>query len=386
MPLTLNCLPLDWLGFTRMLMLRVTIPTAAALSRGSTLNNTHARPPPHRISFLHYHKTGHDLSRVLASAVSSTLAIHKTKSHLKKRKRSDNELSCSGRDEVQVWTAPELFQRIAPVPSCNIIVHMVRDPASWAISSYDYHRQDPTPESWVKHAKPACTFKHRNGWNASTEVLGLDSETVGQLVAACTALVQPGKTYWQHLSTLTEADGVRLMAFMNIFGGELGAACGDLTRSAANALSFRAAAATPDVMPPLVANLWMDAVVHDLAVAMAGLADFLVSSLGRDASHRAGESRRLAEALVERLGSALVTAQEADFQKKSSRSGTSHVTSNTTSIDAQTRKARLTASLYDDALLGPVYRQWCRVLIRATLSSPVPTTVTDRWSARVACP
>ena len=383
MPLTLNCLPLDWLGFTRMLMLRVTIPTAAALSRGSTLNNTHARPPPHRISFLHYHKTGHDLSRVLARAVSSTLAINKTMSHLKKRKRSDNELSCSGRDEVQVWTAPELFQRIAPVPSCNIIVHMVRDPASWAISSYDYHRQDPTPESWVKHAKPACTFEHRKGWNASSDVLGLDSETVGQLVAACTALVQPGKTYWQHLSTLTEADGVRLMAFMNIFGGELG---GDLTRSAANALSFRAAAATPDVMPPLVANLWMDAVVHDLAVAMAGLADFLVSSLGRDASHRAGESRRLAEALVERLGSALVTAQEADFQKKSSRSGSSHVTSNTTSIDAQTRKARLTASLYDDALLGPVYRQWCRVLIRATLSSPVPTTVTDRWSARVACP
>ena len=179
---------------------------------------------------------------------------------------------------------------------------------------------------------------------------------------------------------------MRLMAFMNIFGGEIGAACGDLTRSAANALSFRAAAATPDVMPPLVANLWMDAVVHDLAVAMAGLADFLVSSLGRDASHRAGESRRLAEALVERLGSALQAAQEADFQKKSSRSGTSHVTSNTTSIDAQTRKARLTASLYDDALLGPVYRQWCRVLIRATLSSPVPTTVTDRWSARVACP
>ena len=163
---------------------------AALVANAPVLRENLTSPPSsHRISFLHYHKTGHDLSRVLASAVSSTLAIHTTESHLKKRKRSDNELSCSGRDEVQVWTAPELFQRIAPVPSCNIIVHMVRDPASWAISSYDYHRQDPTPESWVKHAKPACTFKHRNGWNASTEVLGLDSETVGQLVAACTALV-----------------------------------------------------------------------------------------------------------------------------------------------------------------------------------------------------
>jgi len=343
-------------------LMLVTILSSSALLRGSILNHTHTAPPAHRISFLHYHKTGHDLSRVLASAVSSTLAIHQTASQRKKRTCWNNELSCSGPDEVQVWTAPELFQRIAPVPSCNVVVHMVRDPASWALSFYDYHRQDPTPEGWVKVYKPTCTFKHRNGWNASAEVLGLDTKTVGQLVAACTALVQPGKTYWQHLSTLTEADGLRLMAFMNIFGGENILAGGDLTRSAANALSFRAAADTPDAMPPLVANLWMDAVVHDLAVAMAGLADFLVSSLGRDASHRAGERRRLAEALVERLGSALVTAQEADYQKKSSRSGTSHVTSSTTSTDAQTRKARLTASLYDDVLLGPVHRQWSRVL------------------------
>jgi len=343
-------------------LMLVTILSSSALLRGSILNHTHTAPPAHRISFLHYHKTGHDLSQALASAVSSTLAIHKTASQQKKRTCWNNELSCSGPDEVQVWTAPELFQRIAPVPSCNVVVHMVRDPASWALSFYDYHRQDPTPEGWVKVYKPTCTFKHRNGWNASAEVLGLDTETVGQLVAACTALVQPGKTYWQHLSTLTEENGLRLMAFMNIFGGESSAACGDLTRSAANALSFRAAADTPDVMPPLVANLWMDAVLHDLAVAMAGLADFLVSSLGRDVSHRAGERRRLAEALVERLGSALVTAQEADYQKKSSRSGTSHVTSSTTSIDAQARKARLTASLHDDALLGPVHRQWSRVL------------------------
>ena len=327
-------------------------PSFTTLAEPTATENASASS--HRISFLHYHKTGHDLSRVLASAVSSTLAIHAMKAHQRKRARFDNELSCSGPDEVEVWTAPELFQRVAPVPPCNIMVHMVRDPALWAVSSYDYHRQDPTPEGWVKHAKPECTFKHRNGWNASAEVLRLDTETVAKLVAACTALVQPNTTYWQHLSTLTEADGLRLMAFMNILAGKR---LGDLTRSAANALSLKrwTVSDTPEVTPLLVTNLWMDEVMHDLKAAMAGLADFLVSSLRRDAGHQ-GERRRLAEALVERLGSALVTAQTTDFYRKSINGD--HVTSNTTNINAQARKVRLARLLNDDALLGPVHRTW----------------------------
>ena len=194
------------------------------------------------------------------------------------RARFDDELSCSGPDAVEVWTAPELFQRVAPV----------------------------------------------------------------------------------HLSTLPESDGLRLMAFANILGGDvtwpLG---GDLTRSAANALSLKrwTAFATPEVTPLLVTNLWMDEVVHDLKAAMAGLADFLVSSLRRDAGHQ-GERRRLAEALVERLGSALVTAQTTDYREMSNGS---HVTGNTKNIDAEARKVRLATSLYNDALLGPVYRTWSHI-------------------------
>ena len=318
-------------------------------------------PSSHRISFLHYHKTGHDLSHVLARGVSTALAMHVTEAHHQpKRERFDSELSCSGWDEVQVWTAPELFQRVAPVPSCNIVVHMVRDPASWAVSAYDYHRQQPTPEGWVKHATPVCAFKHRDGWNASAEVLRLDAKTVAKLMAACTALVQPNKTYWQHLSTLPEWDGLRLMAFMNILGGDIQHANGDLTRSAANALSLRrAASATPDVTPPLVTTLWMDEVLHDLTAAMAGVAEFLVSSLRSGAGHH-GERRRLTEALVQRLASALVTAQTMSYQKKSNGS---HVTSSPTDVDAHARKARLAASLYNDTLLGPVYRTWSRIML-----------------------
>jgi hypothetical protein len=337
---------------------------AALVANAPVLRENLTSPPSsHRISFLHYHKTGHDLSRILARGVSTTLAMHLTKAHHQlKRERFDSELSCSGPDEVQVWTAPELFQRVVPVPSCNIVVHMVRDPASWAISSYDYHRQDPTPEAWVKFAKPKCAFKHRNGWNMSAEVLRLDAMTVAKLMAACKALVQPGETYWQHLSTLPEWDGLRLMAFMNILGGDNHVSAGDLTRSAANALSLkRAASATPDVTPPLVTTLWMDEVLHDLKATMAGVADFLVSSL-RSGAGQDEERRRLTEALVQRLASALVTAQTTSYQKKSNGS---HVTSLLTDIDAQARKARLAASLYNDTLLGPVYRTWSRMIHKA---------------------
>ena len=94
--------------------------------------------------------------------------MHLTEAHHQpKRERFDSELSCSG---PNVDSAGALPAGCACVPSCNIVVHIVRDPASWAISSYDYHRQHPTPEAWVKHAKPMCAFKHRNGWNASAEV------------------------------------------------------------------------------------------------------------------------------------------------------------------------------------------------------------------------
>ena len=305
----------------------------------------------HLISFLYYHKTGHDLSRTLARVVSSMLTGDKGKfgfPYHYKRQRFSADHSCPEGGKVSVWPAPELFP-LAPLPSCNIVVHMVRDPALWAISAYDYHRQDPTPEHWVKVYKPSCSFKHREGWTNSSTVLGLDAKTLTRLMKACNALVKPGKTYWEHLNILTEADGVRLTAFMNIFGGEATAAFGDLTRSAANGLSLRGT---------LNVNLWMDEVMSNLEPAMKSLANFLVSSLGRDNEYQE-ERRRLTRTLLEQLTSALVTAQEVNYGTKS-RSSNKHVTSSTTDVKVKTRKARLAANLSSDALLGPVYRQWSR--------------------------
>ena len=62
---------------------------------------------------------------------------------------------------------------------------------------------------------------------------------------------------------------------------------------------------------------------------------------------------------MQRLASELVTAQTTSYQKKSNGS---HVTSLPTEVDAQSRKARLAASLYNDTLLGPLYRTLSRII------------------------
>ena len=105
--------------------------------------------------------------------------------------------------------------------------------------------------------------------------------------------------------------------------------------------------------------------MHDLKAAIAGLTDFLVSSLRRDAgwtsrgeASKSGINLHLAEALVERLGSALVTAKITDYREKSNGS---HVTSNTKNIDADGTRCGSPQAFYNDALLGPVHRTWSHI-------------------------
>ena len=64
---------------------------------------------------------------------------------------------------------------------------------------------------------------------------------------------------------------------------------------------------------------------------------------------------------MERLGSALVTAQITDHREKSNGS---HVTSNTKNIDADGTRCGSPVDatrLYNDALLGPVHRTWSHI-------------------------
>ena len=168
-------------------------------------------------------------------------------------------------------------------------------------------------------------------------------------MTACTALVSPGKSYWWHLNTLPEAEGLRLMAYMNILGGHIDddAAAGDLGRAAANVVALTA----QDAMRHRMANVWMDEVLTDLDGAMRELAAFLVNAFDRrddEGSDAHGPT------LVQQLRAALVDAETTRFEAKA---GGAHITSSN-STAAKDRKARLVASLQADLLLGPVHRRW----------------------------
>ena len=301
----------------------------------------------HRVAFLHYHKTGHDLSPLLAKRASRFLDGVQFSGRVSENKRSafSHPLNCHSAKDIQVWTAPDIALRTSPVPSCYFVVQFIRDPSDWAISYYDYHRQVPTPEVWVKRHQPNCSFAQQQ----YPEALGLDAETVHQLMTACTALVSPGKSYWWHLNTLPEAEGLRLMAYMNILGGQCDddAAAGDLGRAAANVVALK----SQDTMRHRMANVWMDEVLTDLDGAMRELAAFLVNAFDRrddEGSDAHGPT------LVQQLRAALVDAETTRFEAKA---GGAHITSSN-STAAKDRKARLVASLQADLLLGPVHRRW----------------------------
>lgn len=54
---------------------------------------------------------------------------------------------------VHMVTAPDIFcplQQQQTLPPATRIIHFVRDPIDMALSNYLYHKQDPTPEPWVK--------------------------------------------------------------------------------------------------------------------------------------------------------------------------------------------------------------------------------------------
>ena len=99
----------------------------------------------HRVAFLHYHKTGHDLSPLLAKRASRFLDGVQFSGRVTENKRSafSHPLNCHSAKDIQVWTAPDIALRASPVPSCYFVVQFIRDPSDWAISYYDYPPSSP---------------------------------------------------------------------------------------------------------------------------------------------------------------------------------------------------------------------------------------------------
>ena len=255
-----------------------------------------------------------------------------------------------------LWVAPEIWLRdergVQPVPSCVGVVHMVRDPARWALSFYDYHRQvqQPRDERWVHRYRPRCTLPYKQ-YQRALEPYGLTSRLLNATMEACRALVWPNRSLHEHLLRLSERDGARLSALMNVLSGpKLVEAGGDMLRAAVNALTFRA-------MSLAVLDWRLDDAMANLNDSMAALAHFLVGT----SNHT----------LADELASDLVHAEQASLSRQKTSKGPKHVTS---ILSSDERKAALLASLESDPVLSELFA----VFRRALAASPsVPLRETD---------
>mmetsp|Transcript_21144 Transcript_21144/g.43665 ORF Transcript_21144/g.43665 Transcript_21144/m.43665 type:complete len:539 (-) Transcript_21144:77-1693(-) len=150
--------------------------------------NQNYNPEEYTFLIIHYHKTGHVISRKMYDLIGKGSTSRKIFGVPYKYKREhDKETKCPkfGRifpGMVSVVTAPNLFcpsekiRQILMQSRSNTtrariirgtprlhrgfkIIHMVRNPYDMAISNYFYHSQVPSPEKWVHWAKP-CTYKY----------------------------------------------------------------------------------------------------------------------------------------------------------------------------------------------------------------------------------
>ena len=320
-----------------------------------------------QIAFLSYHKTGWQLTNTLMNAVRHPLSLH---GHDFSRSGGEHwrtclcdDFACDGEPRrAHKWHAVDLAPRPSPLPACFVVVHMVRDPARWALSWFDFHRQQPPPEGWIFTHGPNCTKILSN--DESARLVGVGPGLLDAAVLACSRLVDPSHSYFEHLRSYDgdERAGLHSMALLHVLDNMLR---GDLLRAAANAVTLRRTLGLERTL-----TVWMDAIVAEPEASLGRLASFLV---GVDVP---------AVARSAAVASALLEAQEAAFGSKACSS--SHVTSSHSSAD---RKAELTAALEADAVLAPIYALW-----RGAFDGQAPTPLslspsgTTSSSAAVRCP
>ena len=292
--------------------------------------------------FIHYHKTGNILTPQLKEGILKykELGLSKGATPLKgKRRCVCGALPCKEKGESTIWTAPEMSLRPSPMPPCYAFLHMVRDPAKWAVSFYDYHRAGHEIKAWVGY-ELNCTV----GQPTHASALEMSGALLDATVAACAALVTPGHTFYRHLRDLPEKDGLRLVALLSIFGGtnlESHLPTGELGRSAAN---LRKMQETPQAR---VLNMFMDDFITRPAVAMSKVSDFVTNLTMGDATEE--KRARVRASLANKM---------AQRQTELLRKPSHHMTFQQRSHE---QKEALLLHLDSDPVLAPTYRVWRRL-------------------------
>ena len=227
-------------------------------------------------------------------------------------------LSCNS--SIVIWTAPTLAC-VPPgvVPSCFDVLHFVRDPATWAVSAYDYHRQIPTPErGLIERVRPMCLeppayFRFRHDYSRTA-------------VRACHQIFDANHSLYHHLLTLPEYDGVKIMALRNILSesGGVEDAGGDLLRMVSNALILS------QHPTRRIHNVWMDELKARPEAVLSALLDFV-----------GARSSNLLDALLSKQTKEISTSK--------------HVTNRPSNMPNATRIPELIRELEADDDIGPIH-------------------------------
>lgn len=186
------------------------------------------RTHPQKLFFLHYHKTGHDLSAKVALA-----GFHRQARRYKAKELRQNILpDQTNSSEIALvdgaeFYLPELESWLLPTTR---VVHLVRDSFDWCLSAYLYHSQSPIPvreRKWIdKHDPDPCRIRDNT---FAKQILHIDLESVSAL---CQSLVKESaqSSLYKQLQSLSRPQGLMLEAAR----GLLGARHGDLMRMAHN--------------------------------------------------------------------------------------------------------------------------------------------------------
>lgn len=222
-------------------------------------------PNSYAYLIIHYHKTGHVLSRqlrdflILAGRKSSTPGpASNNRVHAFRYRMHEESTGCPRAMElspgiVYVAAAPDFFcddRFLAESLLRNDdafrdklgvkVIHLVRDPFALSVSNFVYHAQWPTPEKWVNTVDP-CTEELWFERQSLGELVGptlmageapvVRAEDVGALHDICKGIYRNsgGKSkewsYYQHLRHLDSRKAIQLatthMTIQGLSGGDM---------------------------------------------------------------------------------------------------------------------------------------------------------------------
>lgn len=123
---------------------------------------------------IHYHKTGHDLSRSIRDFITNSTELKSNEEeNAFARRHHDQYTKCPKdvdmrRSMIYVQVSPNFFcdiktlavELLSHKKKTKIkIIHLVRNPFSMAISNFNYHSAYPVIEPWVMTAQPCAQEK-----------------------------------------------------------------------------------------------------------------------------------------------------------------------------------------------------------------------------------